>query len=330
MAEIETISDFELIKMLADQHRLRILRLLMARPRTLTQLGELMGRHPAWVRHHLVRLEEAGLVSFMAAQAAGGFVEKYYQAKGRAFFIQELILPETHGEKPLVLMGSHDLALDMLARRVERRLGLNLIIHPVGSLDGLVALRQGIAQLSSSHLLDVPSGEYNLPTVRHLFPDRMVVLVTLAERLQGLMVKPGNPRQVRGLEDLGREDLVFVNRNRGSGTRLWLDNQLSRLGIPAAMVRGYNHEVPTHTAAAHAIHSGRADIGLGLEAAAHQANLGFIPLLRERFDLIMPEEAIRMASLQNMLEELTSLQFRRQVANLGGYETTHSGERLQP
>jgi len=229
-----------------------------------------------------------------------------------------------------VLMGSHDLALNLLARRAVRRLELDLIIQPVGSLDGLVALRQGIAHLSSCHLLDTSSGEYNLPTVRHLFPDRVVIMVTLAERFQGLLVKPGNPRRIAGLEDLGREDLVFVNRNRGSGTRLWLDNQLSQLGIPVAKVNGYDQEVLTHTAVARAIHSGRADSGLGLEAAARQANMEFIPLFQERFDLVISEEAYQLASLQNMFEELSSLQFRRQVTDLGGYETAHTGERLQP
>ncbi len=232
MVEIEQIKDFDQIKIVTDPNRLAILRLLMAGPATLTQLGRVMGEHPAWVRHHLKQLEATGLVEMKTAQVSGGFVEKYYQAKARAFYFQEMILPETSGKKIVVMLGSHDLALNVLAQRSLEKTGLQLIIQPVGSLDGLVALRQGIAQISGCHLLDIQSGEYNLPFIRHIFPDRPVVLVTLAHRQQGLLVAPGNPLHIRGLEDLGREDVTLANRNRGSGTRLWLDQQLERMGIP--------------------------------------------------------------------------------------------------
>jgi molybdate-binding protein len=330
MIEIEHIKDYEQIKIVSDPHRLAILRLLMAGPATLTQLGRVMGEHPAWVRHHLKQLEAAGLVEMKTAQVSGGFVEKYYRAKARAFYFQEMILPETGGKKIIVMLGSHDLALNALAQRSQENTGLQLITQPVGSLDGLVALRQGIAQMSGCHLLDAQSGEYNLPFIRHLFPDRPVVLVTLAHREQGLLVAPGNPLRIRGVADLGREDVTLVNRNRGSGTRLWLDRQLELLGIPAERVHGFSQEARTHTAVATAIQHGRADAGLGLYAAARLAKLDFIPLFQERYDLALPDEEYREAGVQSLLDYLQSRQFRSLVDSLGGYDTHHTGEELHP
>ena len=202
------------------------------------------------------------------------------------------------------------------------------MLLPVGSLEGLIAMRQGLAQMAGCHLLDAESGEYNLPFVRHLFPDRAVSLFTLAHRQQGLIVAPGNPHQVRGLEDLARPDLTLINRNRGSGTRLWLDRHLTLLGIDSQVVHGYSREARTHTAAAEAVRSGRADLALGLQAAALQYDLDFIPLFQERFDLAIPQELAQNHRLAPFLEYLNSGEFRRSVAVLEGYDTAHTGDRL--
>ncbi len=330
MSSIEYIKSLEQIKLLSDPRRLAILRRLMARPATLSQLGAAMGEHPAWVRHHLKQLEEAGLVELVTAQASGGFVEKYYQAKARAYIYQETILPDLPRSQTVVLMGSHDLALNQLAQQVGERAGIAMLVLPVGSLDGLVALRQGITNLTACHLLDVESGEYNLPYVRHFFPDRPVTLVTLAQRAQGLMLAPGNPRQIEGLEDLARGDITFINRNRGSGTRLWLDRMLGLLALPVEKLRGYKRQATTHTAVAQAIRSRRADAGLGLEAAARAAGLDFIPLFQERFDLVLPEDALQERKVQVILDYLQSKAFRHSLEELPGYENSHCGEQLNP
>ena len=329
MADVELIKTFEQIKTLADARRLAILRLLMAQPATLTQLGRSLGEHPAWVRHHLKQLEQAGLVEMSDLQVSGGFVEKYYQAKARAFIFQEVILPDTSDRDTIVMLGSHDLAVNLLSQRVHQaRLGIDLLALPVGSLEGLVALRQGVAHITGCHLLDIESGEYNRPFVRHFFPDRKMVMVTLAYREQGLLLAPGNPRQIHGLEDLARKDIQMLNRNRGSGTRLWLDKQLNQLGIAADRVRGYNQEARTHTAVANAIHQGRADTGLGLQAAAQQFGLDFIPLFQERYDLVLPQEIFENRHYHPMLEMIHSGEFRLGVESLGGYNTAHTGDQL--
>jgi putative molybdopterin biosynthesis protein len=320
LAHLDT---FEQIKLLADRRRLAILRRLMAGPASLTQLGRLLGEHPAWVRHHLVRLQQAGLVEITETRTVHGATEKFYRANADAFIFQELILPEP-GSVPFSLFsGSHDLAVELLAGQLEKYLHIQIL--PVGSLDGLIALRQGLAHLSGCHLLD-PGGEYNLPYVRHLFPDRSVCLFTLAEREQGLLLAPGNPKGIRNLADLAREDMSFINRNPGSGTRIWLDQQLLYQGIPASRLKGYDRTVSTHTECARLIQAGQADAAVGLHAAAARFGLEFIPLFQERYDLIIPQAQVER--LHPLLDTLQTRRFRAAARALPGYNLTHTGESI--
>lgn len=328
MKTIEYIRNFEQIKLLTDRRRLAILRRLMHEPATLTQLGQALGEHPAWVRHHLKQLEEAGLVKMVATQVSGGVVEKYYQARAQAMIVQETILPSADHQETFLLLGSHDLGLNLLAQHLQEHGLLQLLTLPVGSIDGLVALRQGIAHLTSCHLLDAESGEYNRPYVRHFFPDRRVTLITLAQRVQGLMVAPGNPDNIRSLEDLARPKVVLANRKRGSGTRVWLDMQFDQLGIPTGEIRGYTREALTHNAVAQAIRRRQAGVGLGLEAAARQAGLDFIPLFQERYDLVLPEQYLNNPKIQPLFDYLNSGDFRQALESLDGYDATHTGDRI--
>lgn len=322
MKKVVPLRAFEQIKLLSDARRLQILRLLMASPASLTQLAKTLGRSPAWVRHHILALETAGLIALDEVRITGKVTEKFYRAKAGAFLLQELVLPE--GGKPaIVFSGSHDLALEKISEQVSDH--LTLLALPVGSLDGLVNLRQGLCQFSGAHLLD-QSGEYNAPFVRHLFPDRTMDLVTLAYRTQGLMLAPGNPKGVRGVADLARAGLRFVNRNPGSGTRLWLDKELERLGITPEMVHGYDLAVNTHTECARLVANGQADTALGLQASAQQFGLSFLPLFEERYDLILPREEEN--ALSPLLEHIQTAAFRRDLISLPGYNTTHSGEQI--
>lgn len=335
MEQFKRLNNLAQIKVLSDPRRMAVLRLLMAHPATLTQLGEALGEHPARVRHHLKLLEKAGLVDLVDQRVVRGFTEKYYQARARAFAFQQLILPEANEHDTLTLLGSHDLALESLAEQLHAPgspgrwpSALNLNVVPVGSLEGLIALRQGLAQAAGCHLLDARTGEYNLPFVQHLFPDRPVRLVTLAHRLQGLLVAPGNPKHIHALADLARPDLRMINRNRGSGTRLWLDRQVELGILPSEGVSGYEHEVRTHTAVAEAVQAGGADAGLGLFAAAQKFMLDFVPLFQERFDLVFPADQT-LPQLAALLDYISSGPFRRSIEKLGGYETSHTGDELR-
>jgi putative molybdopterin biosynthesis protein len=217
--------------------------------------------------------------------------------------------------------GSHDPALEEVVLALAEKHEILTLF--VGSLNGLTNLRQGLCHATGIHLQD-ESGEYNRPYVRHFFPDREVELVTLAYRTQGLMLAPGNPKRVKRLEDLRRPDVRFVNRNAGSGTRVWLDAALQRAGIDRRSVRGYQNAVTTHTQAAWWIKSGKADTALGLQASAHESGLDFVPLFQERYDLVVPRETEkRMAPL---LDYIQTGAFRTNANAMTGYDTAHSGE----
>jgi putative molybdopterin biosynthesis protein len=322
MKQVESIRSFGSIKLLADSRRRDILRLLMASPATLTQLARAMKQSPAWIRHHILALESAGLVEVREIRKTGRVTEKFYSARADALLLQELILPKT--KKPaLIFSGSHDLALERIAEHLQKH--VMLLSLPVGSLDGLVNLRQGLCQISGSHLLD-ESGEYNTPFVRHLFPERAVQIITLAYRTQGLMLASGNPNGLKKIADIAKPDIRFVNRNPGSGTRLWLDTELRKLDIPSEKVRGYDKVVKTHSEAAMLIATNKADAALGLQAAAHQNHLDFIPLFEERYDLILPREQEK--TLSPLLDYIQTIDFRNSISLLTGYNTTHSGEQI--
>jgi molybdate-binding protein len=320
--KVESIHSLESIKILADSRRLEILRRLMASPATLTQLAWMLKESPAWIRHHILALETAGLVEVSEIRKTKRVTEKFYRARADAFFLQEIVLPKS--SKPMIVFsGSHDLALDGIADHLQDRMLLfNL---PVGSLDGLVYLRQGLCQISGSHLLD-ESGEYNIPFVRHLFPDRDVKVITLAHRTQGLMVAQGNPKLVKKLADLARPNVRFVNRNPGSGTRLWLDTHLRTGKIPLENIRGYEKAVRTHTEAAALIQAGKADAAIGLQAAAHLYGLDFIPLFEERYDLVLPCDQEK--ALSPLLDYIQTNDFRKSIIRLSGYNPAHSGEQI--
>jgi len=282
-----------------------------------------MKQSPAWIRHHILALESADLVETSEVRRTGKETEKFYRAKADALLLQEVILPKT--KKPAVIFsGSDDLALQRMAEHLEKH--ITLLSMPVGSLDGLVNLRQGLCHISGSHLLD-ESGEYNTPFVRHFFPDRQMEIVTLAYRTQGLILASSNPKGIKKIADIANPNVRFVNRNTGSGTRLWFDTELRKLKIATEKINGYDQVVSTHSDAALAVQSGRADAALGLQAAAHQHGLGFIPLFEERYDLVLPRE--NENTLMPLLDYLQTATFRNELNGLPGYNSIHSGEQIR-
>jgi putative molybdopterin biosynthesis protein len=180
--------------------------------------------------------------------------------------------------------------------------------------------------LAGAHILDEESGEFNLPILRRLFLGQSLCVVTLAEREQGLIVPRGNPCGLLGWVDLAQPSLRFINRQPGSGTRTLLDYHLRLEGIPPQRIAGYASIAPTHLAVAAAVADGQADAGLGLFAAARAYGLDFVPLARERFDLILPAENRHRLPLTAVLETLRTDEFRAVVAQLGGYDTARMGE----
>ncbi len=235
-------------------------------------------------------------------------------------------IPAPGGANIIRIAGSNDMALDLLVRQLQsRHPGTGVEMTHAGSLGGLIALQEGRAHLAGIHLLDGETGRYNYPYVKHILPGRKLAIVHLAGRAQGLMVAPGNPSDIRGFEDLSAPGVRFVNRQSGSGTRVLLDLELSQRGISPDSITGYNREVDTHLAVAASIARGEADAGLGLQAAAATHGIDFIPLLWERYDLVVPLENYQSRMLAPLLEVLQGEAFKRIVDAAGGYDTSETG-----
>jgi len=233
--------------------------------------------------------------------------------------------------RTIVAIGSHDLTLDLLAQFLAERGtpssegGGRLSSANVGSQGGLVALRRGEAHLAGSHLLDPDTGEYNVSYIRRYLPDTPVTLVTLVGREQGLIVKPGNPKHLLTMADVGRPEVTFVNRQRGAGTRVLLDFEIGKIGLKPEEIRGYEREEYTHLAVAAAVASGVADCGLGIAAAARALDLDFVSLFKERYDLVIPQVFYTSPLLRPLLDLLHDARFRAEVAALPGYEVSQMG-----
>lgn len=227
-------------------------------------------------------------------------------------------------DRTILATGSHDVALDLLGQHLADR-GRRLASANVGSLGGLLALRRGEAHLAGSHLLDPATGEYNLAYLDKYLPDEPAALVTFVFREQGLMVLPGNPKRIASLADLADGSVRFVNRQRGAGTRVLLDHALSTQGIDPSNISGYGIEEYTHLSVAAAVASGRADCGMGIPAAARAVGLDFVPLFRERYDLVIPAVHYNSALLAPLLDLLQDPSFRQAVSRLPGYDVSQMG-----
>jgi putative molybdopterin biosynthesis protein len=231
-------------------------------------------------------------------------------------------------KETIFCIGSHDVILDLLAQFLSEK-GRRLVSANVGSQGGLVALRRGEAHLAGSHLLDPETGEYNLRYIREYLPGVPVRVMGFVEREQGLIVRRGNPRDVKSLQDLAGGQVTFINRQRGAGTRVLLDYHLNLLGMDAAQVKGYADEEYTHLGVAAAVASGRADCGLGIPAAAQALDLDFVPLFHERYDLVIPRVFAESALLAPLFDLLQSPVFQNAVRALPGYETGGMGTLIE-
>ncbi len=227
----------------------------------------------------------------------------------------------------LVIVASHDLALNFLASKLrEKKPEFNVDVTYAGSLGGLIALQEGRADLAGIHLLDEETGEYNYPYLKHLMPGRELAVVNLAYRIQGLMFVRNNPKHITGFDDLRRSDIRFINRQKGSGTRVLLDFELRKHDLNPSQVKGYERELNNHLAVAKSIFHGEADVGLGIETAADTNGLDFLPLLKERYDLVIPLEKYRSKLVTELLEIMGGEEFKTVVTKLGGYDTSEMGK----
>jgi molybdenum cofactor synthesis domain-containing protein len=234
--------------------------------------------------------------------------------------------PETISDR-LLAIGSHDLTIDLLSSLLREKTGgrIHIASSNVGSLGGLLALKRGTAHFAGSHLLDTATGDYNRSYISRYLPEMPVALVTLVHRWQGFMVPAGNPKKIGGIRDLTRPDVLFVNRQTGSGTRILLDYELAKAGIPPEQVAGYGNEEYTHMNVAMAVVSGAADTGLGIHTAAKALALDFIPITKERYDLVIPQAYLADEKIRLLLETIRSDEFKEKALAMGGYEVNVTG-----
>lgn len=237
-----------------------------------------------------------------------------------------LLRPAGDLDHTVIMIGSHDNTLDVIANELKRHDSrIHLSSSNVGSLGGLMAVRRGQTHLAGSHLLETETGAYNYSYLERYLSEVPLRLVQLARRQQGFLLKPGNPRQIKGIEDLTRDDVTFVNRQAGSGTRILFDYELDRGGIGPDRIHGYDQEEFTHMAVAVSVLSGRADAGMAIYASAKALGLDFIPVAQERYDLVIPESSWLDEKIQLILRIVASESFRAMVREMGGYDVSESG-----
>ncbi len=223
-----------------------------------------------------------------------------------------------------VIIGSHDLILDVIADLMpDRYPGMHVSSTHVGSMGGLMALRRGEAHLAPVHLLDEETGSYNISYIRKLFREPMALIKGVG-RVQGIMVKRGNPLQICGIEDL--KGVRFVNRQKGAGTRLLFDHKLRLLGIAPEEIRGYDREASTHMAVAALVDSDSADAGMGIRSAATAMQLDFIPVGEEEYDFAVPVRHLELPFVKAFIEILKCNEFHEKLMELGGYTWERAGE----
>ena len=245
----------------------------------------------------------------------------------------ELILmrPQEEIENTLVSIGSHDVLMDIIANIIHKNKEIaNLSSAHVGSLGGIMAIKKGECHLAPIHLLDEETGIYNLSYLKRYLADQEVVLIKGVKRTQGMIIPKGNPKNIHGIADLTRADISFVNRQRGSGTRVLLDYLLKEQQIDVNQVLGYTREMNTHMMVASAVKSGSCDVGMGVLSAANMMGLDFIPIGDEAYDFVILKENLGDPRVQIFINVLKSPEFEEALKQLGGYGLEQPGEIVEP
>ncbi|OIK13783.1 helix-turn-helix transcriptional regulator [Bacillus sp. MUM 13] len=225
-----------------------------------------------------------------------------------------------------IVISGQDLVLDMLGKHIEKNSSFKSFRSFTGSLNSLISMYNGEGDIVSLHLFDGDTGEYNLPYIKKILVSTPFILINLLSRKAGLYVKKGNPLSLTSWVDLNRDDVKIINREKGSGARILLDEQLRINKIPFSNIKGYEHEETSHLSVASAVSSGIADAGVGIEKAAKIAGIDFIPLITEQYDLVILKTPKTEGLIRSVKAILSSMQFQSEVKSLGDYDTSQTGK----
>ncbi|KYD06220.1 substrate-binding domain-containing protein [Bacillus atrophaeus] len=227
------------------------------------------------------------------------------------------------GEKETVIISGQDVSMDLLSKHLEKAIKETPLRKYSGSLNSLIEMYRGQCDIVSLHLYDAETGQYNIPYVKRILSGEPFCLINAVIRQAGLYVQKGNPQNIQGWEDLKRTDIRIVNREKGSGARVLLDEQLGVLGIKPSGVKGYNDIVTDHFSAASQVSRGQADAGVGAQHAAHMGNADFIPLIEEQYDIVILKKNQKL--LDTVTDILSSKEYKSHLSQLNGYDTKMSG-----
>ncbi|WP_110926548.1 helix-turn-helix transcriptional regulator [Bacillus massiliglaciei] len=257
-------------------------------------------------------------------------LERYIlQNKSHPSASQDRPSPKLEQARPLhKVISGQDMALDILGKQIEKQSSYKVLRSYTGSLNSLISMYSGECDIVSLHLFDGETGEYNLPYVKKILVSRPYLLIRLISRLAGLFVPEGNPMNISSWEDLKRKDITIMNREKGSGARVLLDEQLRIHGISSSAIQGYDQEESSHLSVASAISNGHANLGVGIEKAARIVGVDFIPLITEQYDLVILKSPENEELIETVKRILTSPSFQAEIQSLGGYDLTQTGKVL--
>lgn len=286
------------------------------------------GQIPAQRIGRQLRIDPTFLNSYLQGTAVLPQIPNDTLDNKTTFMSTEESKPDSQLEK-LHFSGSNEPIIELLQEFLKHsRVPFELIPHYTGSMEGLINLYKRKSEIAGIHLWDAKTEDYNLPFVQYVLPTEAVTIINLVQRVQGWIVPPGNPHDLQAWQDIVQKGLRFINRQKGSGTRLRIDGYLQQAQISPATIKGYELEETTHFGVACAIATGKADAGIGVQAAAHRLNLGFIPLFHERYDLVCLQETTLTAKWKQLMSILTSAPFRLAINSEAGYDTTLTGQVL--
>jgi putative molybdopterin biosynthesis protein len=266
-----------------------------------------------------VRFTEDAVMDFIN-RSTGSRDVNYAQTMAR------LAAPDdVHAHNGFIICGQ-DIILDVLSNYMRSH-GIPALRAFIGSYDGLMLLYKNKVNAASSHLWDSGTDEYNIPYIKRLLPGTSAVVIQLTYRMQGLYVQKGNPKNIKSWEDFSRDDITMINREYGAGSRVLLDENLKLLGIFGGAVKGYATKGQTHLAVASSVSGRKADVAIGIEKIAKQVdNIEFIPLKKERYDLVVKKEHFDSPEVKTMRDIISSSVFKQEFGNIGGYDTAGMGK----